>query len=99
MSGGETSFSDNNNLLNDPNIMVVGPGETCSSTSCYGGMIQMKVSGVEDTVTTEKGEEMRPTKIVDLPVTHYSFFLLVWPPRFQSLLIMGWCSSIPEHML
>ena len=27
------------------------------------------------------------------------FFLLVWPPRFQSLLIMGWCSSIPEHRL
>ena len=22
-----------------------------------------------------------------------SFLLLVWPPRFQSLLIMGWCSS------
>ena len=22
-----------------------------------------------------------------------SLFLLVWPPRFQSLLIMGWCSS------
>ena len=28
-----------------------------------------------------------------------SFFLLVWPPRFQSLLIMGWCCSIPEHRL
>ena len=28
-----------------------------------------------------------------------SFFLLVWPPRSQSLLIMGWCSSIPEHRL
>ena len=27
------------------------------------------------------------------------FFLLVWPPRFQSLLIMGWCSYIPDHML
>ena len=29
----------------------------------------------------------------------YLFFLLVWPPRFQSLLIMGWCDSIPEHRL
>ena len=28
-----------------------------------------------------------------------SFFLLVWPPRFQSLLIMGWCDSIPEHRI
>ena len=27
------------------------------------------------------------------------FFLLVQPPRSQSLLIMGWCSSIPEHRL
>ena len=27
------------------------------------------------------------------------FFLLVRPPRSQSLLIMGWCSSIPEHRL
>ena len=27
------------------------------------------------------------------------FFLLVWPPRSQSLLIMGWCSSIPKHRL
>ena len=26
-------------------------------------------------------------------------FLLVWPPRFQSLLIKGWCCSIPEHRL
>ena len=26
-------------------------------------------------------------------------FLLVRPPRSQSLLIMGWCSSIPEHRL
>ena len=29
----------------------------------------------------------------------YLFFLLVWPPRFQSLLIMGWCYYIPEHRL
>ena len=29
----------------------------------------------------------------------FSFFLLVWSPRFQSLLIMGWCYSIPEHRL
>ena len=28
-----------------------------------------------------------------------SFFLLVRPPRSQSLLIMGLCSSIPEHRL
>ena len=28
-----------------------------------------------------------------------SFFLWVWPPRFQSLLIMGWCYSKPEHRL
>ena len=27
------------------------------------------------------------------------FFLLVRPPMPQSLLIMGWCSSIPEHWL
>ena len=27
------------------------------------------------------------------PKSIISFFLLVWPPRFQSLLIMGWCSS------
>ena len=27
------------------------------------------------------------------------FFLLVRPPRSQSLLIMGWCSSIPNHRL
>ena len=25
--------------------------------------------------------------------------LEVWPPRFQSLLIMGWCSSKPKHRL
>ena len=30
---------------------------------------------------------------------NFSFFLLVRPPRSQSLLIMGWCSSIPEHRL
>ena len=29
----------------------------------------------------------------------YLFFLLVRPPRSQILLIMGWCSSIPEHRL
>ena len=29
----------------------------------------------------------------------YLSFLLVRPPRSQSLLIMGWCSSIPEHRL
>ena len=29
----------------------------------------------------------------------FSFFLLVRPPRSQSLLIMGWCSSILEHRL
>ena len=28
-----------------------------------------------------------------------SFFLLVWPLRFQSLLIIGWCYSIPKHRL
>ena len=28
-----------------------------------------------------------------------SFFLWVWPPRFQSLLIMVWCYSKPEHRL
>ena len=27
------------------------------------------------------------------------FFLLVRPPMSQSLLVMGWCSSIPEHRL
>ena len=27
------------------------------------------------------------------------FLLLVWPLRFQSLLIMGWCYSIPKHRL
>ena len=27
------------------------------------------------------------------------FFLLVRPPMSQSLLIMGWCSSIPKHRL
>ena len=29
----------------------------------------------------------------------HSVFLLVWPLRFQSLLIMGWYCSIPEHRL
>ena len=29
----------------------------------------------------------------------FFFFLLFRPPRSQSLLIMGWCSSIPEHRL
>ena len=29
----------------------------------------------------------------------FLFFLLVEPPRSQSLLIMGWCSSILEHRL
>ena len=28
-----------------------------------------------------------------------SFFLLVWPPRSQSLLIMVWCSSKTDHRL
>ena len=32
-------------------------------------------------------------------VKELSFFLLVRPPRSQSLLIMGCCSSIPEHRL
>ena len=27
------------------------------------------------------------------------FLVWVWPPRFQSLLIMGWCYSKPEHRL
>ena len=26
-------------------------------------------------------------------ILYFFFFPLVWPPRFQSLLIMGWCSS------
>ena len=34
-----------------------------------------------------------------LAVGTNTFFLLVRPPRSQSLLIMGWCSSIPEHRL
>ena len=29
----------------------------------------------------------------------FLFFLLFRPPMSQSLLIMGWCSSIPEHRL
>ena len=29
----------------------------------------------------------------------FFFFFLVRPPMSQSLLIMGWCSSIPEHWL
>ena len=31
--GGEMSFSDNQNLLNDPKIMIAGNGTTCDSTA------------------------------------------------------------------
>ena len=52
-------------------------------------------------------EEMGITVFVDSDHNHdkatcrsitglFFFFLLVRPPRFQSLLIMGWCSSKPE---
>ena len=34
-----------------------------------------------------------------IPMLWYLCILLVRPPRSQSLLIMGWCSSIPEHRL
>ena len=37
--------------------------------------------------------------VKDTPLVLFFLFLLVWPLRSQSLLIMGWCSSIPEHML
>ena len=41
------------------------------------------------------------TMLYDQAPTENRFlsFLLVRPPRSQSLLIMGWCSSIPEHRL
>ena len=51
MSGGETSFSDNTNLLNDQNITIVDTGATCDLTSGHEGMINMKSSGAEDTIT------------------------------------------------
>ena len=34
-----------------------------------------------------------------LYIREFFSFLLVWSPRFQILLIMGWCESIPEHRL
>ena len=40
-----------------------------------------------------------PTEAISSEVNILSFFLLVRPPMSQSLLIMGWCSSIPEHRL
>ena len=64
-------FSDNQTLLNDLNIIIAYTWETCASTSWYEGMINMKSFGVEDIITAENGEEMRPTKTGDLPVIQY----------------------------
>ena len=65
------SFSDNKNLLNDPNIMIADTGVTCSSIACHALMINMNSTCAEDKIIASKGGETRPTKIVDLSVTQY----------------------------
>ena len=42
-------------------------------------------------------ENSRATYVIFL--RNSSQHLEVWPPRFHSLLIMGWCSSKPDHRL
>ena len=63
MSGGEMSFLGNQNLLNDPNIMIEDTGATCESTAWHDGMINMKSAGAQDTITASNGEEIRRKKL------------------------------------
>ena len=81
------SLSDNQNLLNDPNIMIADTGATCDSISWHKEMINMKSSGAEDTITASNGEEMMPTKIGDLPVTQYE----KWERRVKSGIAECYC--------
>ena len=63
MLGREMRLSDNQNLLNDPNIMIAENGSTCDSTAWHDGMINMKSAGAQDTITASNGEEIRPKKL------------------------------------
>ena len=53
-----------------------------------------KITASEQTFCSKNNQIKKLCNIIFL-----SFFLLVRPPMSQSLLIMGWCSSIPEHRL
>ena len=44
-------FSDNNSLLNYPNIIIADTGEICDPTAWHERMINTKIYGVEDTIT------------------------------------------------
>ena len=62
-----------------------------SSKYCWGGGEAYKKCGhlIARIHNTEVKCSIKPCIVL----------LEVWPPRFQSLLIMGWCSSKPEHRL
>ena len=56
MSGGKMSLSDTQNLLNDPNIMIVDSGATCDQTALHRVIINMKIAGSEDTIKADNRE-------------------------------------------
>ena len=55
MLGREMRLSDNQNLLNDPNIMIADNGSTCDSTAWHESMVNMKIADNKDTITAANG--------------------------------------------
>ena len=44
------SYSDNQNLINDPNIVIADTGATCNSTAWHEGVINTKIDSVKNTI-------------------------------------------------
>ena len=84
------------NLINNQNFLIEDQNEGERVTPC---MDVYKAKIQSDRILDKLKLIIVVIRLFSDLKDTFIFFFLVWPPRSQSLLIMGWCSSIPEHRL